>query len=78
MPGTWLAISRTRVELTRHALSLGVERRRDAAALLLQGRSATTACSPPMPEVIEGVGDDRLKVVLYHIPQVRRSRSATI
>src|SRR4029453_1380999 len=69
MPGTGVAALTETVELTRHALSLGV---------------ATLVMLPPFyykdvtedglfaaySEVVERVADPRLKVVLYHIPQV--------
>src|ERR687894_1949433 len=69
MPGTGVAALTETVELTKHALSLGVE---------------TVVMLPPFyykdvaedglfaayAEVVERVADPRLKVVLYHIPQV--------
>lgn len=69
MPGTGVAALSDTVDLTRHALSVGV---------------STVVMLPPFyykdvsdeglfaayAETIERVGDDRLRVVLYHIPQV--------
>lgn len=69
LPGTGVAALTDTVELTRHALSLGVE---------------TVVMLPPFyykdvtedglfaayAGVVERVADPRLKVVLYHIPQV--------
>lgn len=69
MPGTGVPALTETVELTRHALSLGV---------------STVVMLPPFyykdvtedglfaayAETIERVGDARLRVVLYHIPQV--------
>jgi len=69
LPGTGVAALTDTVELTRHALSLGVE---------------TVVMLPPFyykdvtedglfaayAAVVERVADPRLKVVLYHIPQV--------
>ncbi|MFD0936383.1 dihydrodipicolinate synthase family protein, partial [Methylobacterium trifolii] len=69
MPGTGMAALTDAVDLTRHALSLGV-----ATVLMLppfyykavtdEGLFAAYA------EVIERVADPRLRVVLYHYPQV--------
>ncbi|UPG74741.1 dihydrodipicolinate synthase family protein (plasmid) [Roseomonas gilardii subsp. gilardii] len=69
LPGTGVAALTETVELTRHALSLGV---------------TTVVMLPPFyyknvsddgvfaayAEVIERLGDARLRVVLYHIPQM--------
>jgi 4-hydroxy-tetrahydrodipicolinate synthase len=69
LPGTGVAAFTETVELTRHALSLGV---------------STVIMLPPFyykdvtedglfaayAEVIERVADARLRVILYHIPQV--------
>ena len=69
LPGTGVAALTETVALTKHALSVGVE---------------TVVMLPPFyykapsedglfasyAEVIERVGDARLKVVLYHIPQM--------
>lgn len=69
LPGTGVAALTETVELTRHAVSLGV---------------STVVMLPPFyykdvtedglfaayAETIERVGDARLRVVLYHIPQV--------
>jgi 4-hydroxy-tetrahydrodipicolinate synthase len=69
MPGTGVAALTETVDLTRHALSLGV---------------GTVVMLPPFyykdvtedglfaayAEVVERVADPRLRIVLYHIPQV--------
>lgn len=69
LPGTGVPALTETVELTRHALSVGV---------------TTVIMLPPFyykdvtedglfaayAETIERIGDDRLRVVLYHIPQV--------
>lgn len=69
LPGTGVTALTETVELTRHALSLGV---------------STVVMLPPFyykdpsedglfaayAETIERVGDERLRVVLYHIPQM--------
>lgn len=69
MPGTGLPNIPETVDLTRHALQAGVTR----VVLLppfyykpVSDEGLFAAYS----RVIEGVGDPRLKVVLYHIPQV--------
>ncbi|MBP6900256.1 MAG: dihydrodipicolinate synthase family protein [Burkholderiaceae bacterium] len=69
LPGTGVSALTETVELTRHALSLGV-----SSVVMLppfyykdvseDGLFAAYA------ETIERVGDPRLRVVLYHIPQV--------
>ena len=69
LPGTGVAALTETAELTKHAVSLGV-----AAVVMLppfyykdvteDGLFAAYA------EVVERVADPRLKVVLYHIPQV--------
>ncbi|WP_348752479.1 dihydrodipicolinate synthase family protein [uncultured Aquincola sp.] len=69
LPGTGVTALTETVELTRHALSMGV----DTVVMLPpfyykdvseEGLFAAYA------ETIERVGDPRLRVVLYHIPQV--------
>lgn len=69
LPGTGVTALTETVELTRHALSMGV----DTVVMLPpfyykdvseEGLFAAYA------ETIERVGDARLRVVLYHIPQV--------
>lgn len=69
MPGTGVAAIPETVELTRHALSVGV-----GAVVMLppfyykgvsdEGLFAAYA------RIIEGIGDDRLRIILYHIPQM--------
>lgn len=69
LPGTGVPALTETVELTRHALSVGV-----TTVIMLppfyykditeEGLFAAYA------ETIERLGDDRLRVVLYHIPQV--------
>ena len=69
MPGTGVAALTETVELTRHALSLGV-----TTVVMLPPFYYKTADEDGLfaayAETIERVGDPRLRVVLYHIPQV--------
>lgn len=69
MPGTGVANIPETVELTRHALSLGVTRVVMLPPFYYKGVS-DEGLFQAYARVIEGVGDDRLKVVLYHIPQM--------
>jgi 4-hydroxy-tetrahydrodipicolinate synthase len=56
LPGTGVAALSETIALTRHALSVGVD---------------TVVMLPPFySEVVQRIGDARLKVVLYHIPQM--------
>jgi 4-hydroxy-tetrahydrodipicolinate synthase len=69
MPGTGLCNIPETIELTRHALSLGVTR-----VVLLPPFYYKPVSDEGLfnayARIIEGVGDPRLKVILYHIPQI--------
>ncbi|MDP4023528.1 dihydrodipicolinate synthase family protein [Methylobacterium sp. NEAU 140] len=69
MPGTGVPALMETVDLTRHAVALGVP-----AVVMLPPFYYKTASDEGLfaaySEVIERVGDDRLKVVLYHIPHI--------
>ncbi|NBZ86316.1 dihydrodipicolinate synthase family protein [Stagnihabitans tardus] len=69
MPGTGVANIPETVELTRHALSVGVTRVVMLPPFYYKGVS-DEGLFHAYARVIEAVGDDRLKVVLYHIPQM--------
>ena len=68
LPGTGVTALTETVELTRHALSLSVTRAVIMPPFFYKGISddALFAC---YAEIVERIGDDRLRVVLYHIPQ---------
>lgn len=69
MPGTGTCAIPDTVDLTRHALGLGVER-----VVMLPPFYYKTPSEDGLfaaySEVIERIGDARLKIVLYHIPQM--------
>lgn len=69
MPGTGVTALAETVELTRHAVALGVP-----AVVMLPPFYYRTASDEGLfaaySEVIERVGDPRLRVVLYHIPHI--------
>ena len=69
MPGTGVTALAETVELTRHAVGLGVP-----AVVMLPPFYYTAATDEGLfaaySEVIERVGDARLRIVLYHIPQI--------
>lgn len=69
LPGTGVNALPETVELTRHALSLGVTRVVMLPPNYYKGVS-DEGLFRAYSHVIETVGDSRLKVVLYHIPQV--------
>jgi 4-hydroxy-tetrahydrodipicolinate synthase len=69
MPGTGVAAIPETVELTRHALSLGVRRVVMLPPFYYKGVS-DDGLHAAYARIIDAVGDDRLEVVLYHIPQV--------
>ena len=68
MPGTGVTALTETVELTRHALSLGVTRVMMLPPFYYKGLS-DDALFASYAEIAERVGDARLRVVLYHIPQ---------
>lgn len=69
MPGTGLTNVPDTVHLTRHAVEAGV-----AAVLVLPPfylkNPSDQGLVDHLEAVIDGVADDRLRIVLYHIPQV--------
>jgi 4-hydroxy-tetrahydrodipicolinate synthase len=69
MPGTGVNALPETIELTRHALSLGVTRVVMLPPSYYKGVS-DEGLYRAYAQVIERVGDNRLQVVLYHIPQV--------
>jgi 4-hydroxy-tetrahydrodipicolinate synthase len=69
MPGTGVNALPETVDLTRHALSLGVTRVVMLPPSYYKGVS-DEGLFRAYAHVIETIGDNRLKVVLYHIPQV--------
>jgi 4-hydroxy-tetrahydrodipicolinate synthase len=68
LPGTGVAALTETVELTRHALSLGVNRVVMLPPFYYKGIS-DDGLFASYAEVVERIGDARLQVVLYHIPQ---------
>lgn len=69
MPGTGVAAVPETVELTRHALENGVTRVVMLPPFYYKGVS-DDGLFAAYQRIIEGVGDERLRVVLYNIPQV--------
>ncbi|HTM77337.1 MAG TPA: dihydrodipicolinate synthase family protein, partial [Devosia sp.] len=69
MPGTGLSAVPDTVELTRHALSLGVTKVVMLPPFYYKGVSDEGVFAA-YARIIEGVADERLKIVLYHIPQM--------
>ncbi|MDB5585690.1 MAG: dihydrodipicolinate synthetase-like protein [Devosia sp.] len=69
MPGTGLASVPDTIELTRHALSLGVTKVVMLPPFYYKGVT-DEGLFAAYAQIIEGVKDDRLKVILYHIPQM--------
>jgi 4-hydroxy-tetrahydrodipicolinate synthase len=69
MPGTGVNALPETIELTRHALSLGVTRVVMLPPNYYKGVS-DEGLFRAYAQVIETIGDSRLQVVLYHIPQV--------
>jgi 4-hydroxy-tetrahydrodipicolinate synthase len=69
MPGTGVNALPETIELTRHALSLGVTRVVMLPPSYYKGVS-DEGLFRAYAQVIESIGDTRLQVLLYHIPQV--------
>ncbi len=69
MPGTGVAAIPDTIELTRHALSVGVSRVVMLPPFYYKGVS-DDGLFAAYAKIIETIADDRLQVVLYHIPQV--------
>ncbi|MCJ2024063.1 dihydrodipicolinate synthase family protein [Methylobacterium sp. J-067] len=69
MPGTGVAAIAETIDLTKHALSLGVNTVVMLPPFYYKGVT-DDGLFAAYSEVIERIGDARLRVVLYHIPQV--------
>lgn len=69
IPGTGVAAGPETVELTRHALGCGVARVVMLPPYYYKGVS-DEGLFAAYARVIEGVDDGRLRIVLYHIPQM--------
>lgn len=69
MPGTGVAALPETIALTRHALANGVTTVVMLPPFYYKGVSSEGLVAA-YSQVVEAVGDDRLKVVLYHIPQM--------
>ena len=69
IPGTGVAAGPETIELTRHALSLGVDRVVMLPPFYYKGVS-DEGLYAAYARIIEAIGSDRLKLILYHIPQV--------
>ncbi|MEK1928580.1 MAG: dihydrodipicolinate synthase family protein [Pararhizobium sp.] len=69
MPGTGVAAIPETIELTRHALSVGVTRVVMLPPFYYKGVS-DDGLFAAYAQIIETIADDRLRIVLYHIPQV--------
>ncbi|SON57479.1 4-hydroxy-tetrahydrodipicolinate synthase [Hartmannibacter diazotrophicus] len=69
MPGTGLNAIPDTVELTKHALSVGVTKVVMLPPSYYKGVSVEGLYAA-YSAIIDRIADDRLKVVLYHIPQV--------
>lgn len=67
MPGTGLCNLPETIELTRHAVELGVGGVLMLPPFYYKGVS-DQGLFDHFAQVIEGVGDDRLRIYLYHIP----------
>ena len=68
LPGTGVTAWTETLELTRHALSLGVNRVVMLPPFFYKGIS-DDGLFAVYAEIVERIGDERLQVVLYHIPQ---------
>jgi 4-hydroxy-tetrahydrodipicolinate synthase len=69
LPGTGVAAITDTIELTRHALASGVSSVVMLPPFYYKGVS-DDGLFAAYAETIERIGDDRLRVVLYHIPQM--------
>ncbi|QQR38308.1 dihydrodipicolinate synthase family protein [Devosia rhizoryzae] len=69
MPGTGLSALPETVALTRHALSLGVTKVVMLPPFYYKGVS-DQGLFVAYSQVIDAIADDRLRVVLYHIPPI--------
>jgi len=68
LPGTGVTAWTETLELTKHALSLGVNRVVMLPPFFYKGIS-DDGLFAVYAEIVERIGDERLQVVLYHIPQ---------
>jgi 4-hydroxy-tetrahydrodipicolinate synthase len=68
LPGTGVAAGPDTVALTKHALANGVNRVVMLPPFYYKGMS-DEGLFAAYARVIEQIGDDRLRVILYHIPQ---------
>lgn len=69
LPGTGVAALTENIALTRHALSVGVDTVVMLPPFYYKGVS-DDGIYASYSEVVQRIGDARLKVVLYHIPQM--------
>jgi 4-hydroxy-tetrahydrodipicolinate synthase len=69
LPGTGVAAIPETIELTKHALSLGVTKVVMLPPFYYKGISDDGLFNA-YSAILEGVNDSRLQVILYHIPQV--------
>ncbi|MBX4905271.1 dihydrodipicolinate synthase family protein [Rhizobium bangladeshense] len=69
LPGTGVVAIPETVELTKHALSLGVSRVVMLPPSYYKGVS-DEGLFAAYAQILEKIGDSRLQVILYHIPQV--------
>ena len=69
LPGTGLANVSETIDLTRHALTHGVRQVVMLPPFYYKGVS-DEGLFQAYAKVIEGVGSDKLRVILYHIPQM--------
>jgi 4-hydroxy-tetrahydrodipicolinate synthase len=69
MPGTGLCALADTIELTRHALSAGVTKVVMLPPFYYKGVS-DEGLYAAYSQIIEALGSDALKIVLYHIPQL--------
>ena len=67
LPGTGVAAGPDTIELTRHALSAGVTKVVMLPPFYYKNVS-DEGLFAAYARIIEGVGDNRLKIILYHIP----------
>lgn len=69
LPGTGVVAIPETVELTKHALSLGVTKVVMLPPFYYKGAS-DEGLFAAYAQILEKIGDTRLQVILYHIPQV--------
>ncbi len=69
LPGTGVVAIPETVELTKHALSLGVTKAVMLPPFYYKGVS-DEGLFTAYAQILEKIGDTRLQVILYHIPQV--------